>query len=169
MKAKTWVRDSHGLFDYENTTQVKTVSLSFNSNCFLFRHQNKHDVKSYTSKEMAENEEDNKEIAQITLNNSNMPSNLDKYILTTHLDKNMPINNQTLQELQEKIWYVIKTNNNVNSTNINMGYQSKFEYVLKKNDIIKLGRIKFLIRDMNIVDGNYQISEETFKLYQEFE
>jgi hypothetical protein len=79
----------------------------------------------------------------------------------------MPINNDTLQELQEKIWHVIKTNNSNN--NENTQYQSKFEYVLRKNDIIKLGRIKFLIRDMNIVDANYQTTDETFKLYQEHE
>jgi hypothetical protein len=78
----------------------------------------------------------------------------------------MPINNTTLQDLQEKIWYVIKTTSQANSGN---AYQSNFEYVLKKNDIIKLGRIKFLIRDMGVVDGEYDTSVETFRLYQEFE
>ena len=79
----------------------------------------------------------------------------------------MPVNNDTLQDLQEKIWYVIKSNNS--NCQINSCYQSNFQYILKKNDIIKLGRIKFLIRDMNIVEGNYLVSSETFKQYQEFE
>jgi hypothetical protein len=80
----------------------------------------------------------------------------------------MPINNDTLQDLQEKIWYVIKTSNNTNN-GISSSYQSNFEYVLKRNDIIKLGRIKFVIRDMNIVDGVYESSVQTFKPFYEYE
>jgi hypothetical protein len=169
MKAKTWIRDSHGLFDYENTTQVKTVSLNISSHCIIIRDQKKHDIKSFENLENlnASSEEELKEIAKVSYNGK-VFVNIDKYYLSTDLLNNMPINNQTLQDLQEKIWYVIKTNNPMNNTNVNT-YQSNFEYVLKKNDIIKLGRIKFLIRDMNIVDGNYETSVETFKLYQEFE
>ncbi len=81
----------------------------------------------------------------------------------------MPINNTTLTDLQEKLWYVIKGNNTAANTNINPSYKSSFQYVLKKNDIIKLGRIKFLVRDINIVEGSYETSVETFRLYQEHE
>lgn len=53
--------------------------------------------------------------------------------------------------------------------NTNNSYLSNFEYELRKNDIIKLGRIKFLIREMNIVDGTYLTTQEVFKPYGEFE
>lgn len=53
--------------------------------------------------------------------------------------------------------------------NTNNSYLSQYKYELRKNDIIKLGRIKFLIRDMNIVDGSYITTEETFRPYQECE
>ncbi len=36
---KTWARDSHGLFDYEND-QVKTTTISFNQNGTLVRKKN---------------------------------------------------------------------------------------------------------------------------------
>jgi hypothetical protein len=169
VKAKTWLRDSHGLFDYENT-QVKTVSLNLHSNCLLFRNQNKHDIKQLTDKAELEGiEEDFKELATLIFTNSKIYFNLDKYYLFTKLDTLMPINNKTLEELQDKIWYVIKNNTLNSNPNINNCYKSNFEYVLQKNDIIKLGRIKFLIRDMNICEGSYKTSVETFKLYQESE
>jgi hypothetical protein len=76
----------------------------------------------------------------------------------------MPIHNDTLQMLQDKLWHVIKHEKNNNISN----YKSRFEYVLRKNDIIKLGRIKFLIRDLNIVNGFYETTVETFKLVEEY-
>jgi hypothetical protein len=94
----------------------------------------------------------------------------DKFYLNSKIDVNLPVNNQTLADLQDKIWHVVKTNNsNVNVMNTNVSYLSNYQYTLRKNDIIKLGRIKFLVRDMNIVDGNYSTTQETFKPYSEFE
>ena len=75
----------------------------------------------------------------------------------------MSINNQTLQDLQEKIWFVVK------SYNTNNTYMSHYTYELKKNDIIKLGRIKFWVKDMNICDGTYDTKEEIFRPYLEIE
>ncbi len=39
IRTKTWVRDSHGLFDYENN-QVKTTTIVMNSNGSLIRRKN---------------------------------------------------------------------------------------------------------------------------------
>jgi hypothetical protein len=95
---------------------------------------------------------------------------IDSLEITSQLQSNLPINNQTLTDLQEKIWYVVKTNKSdkfvVNTTNSNL---SQYKYELRKNDIIKLGRIKFLIKNMNIVDGSYSTTKETFKSYEECE
>ena len=71
--------------------------------------------------------------------------------------------------MQEKIWYVVKPNpinNNNNAITLNTNqFQSNFQYILKKNDIIKLGRIKFVIRDMSIIDQNVEKTNEIFKNY----
>lgn len=72
--------------------------------------------------------------------------------------------------MQEKIWYVVKPNpinNNNATTGMNSQFQSNYQYVLKKNDIIKLGRIKFVIRDMNIIDKSVEKTSEIFKNYIE--
>ena len=91
--------------------------------------------------------------------------------MTNKVETNLPINNDTLANLQEKIWYVVKpnpiNNNNNNATATNSQFQSNFIYVLKKNDIIKLGRIKFVIRDMNIIDKSVEKTPEIFKNYIE--
>jgi len=81
------------------------------------------------------------------------------------------INNDTLTDLQEKIWHVIKSNNinnNANNSNtMNVNFTSNFQYCLKKNDIIKLGRIKFLIREINIIGVEVDKTQEIFKNYKE--
>jgi hypothetical protein len=91
--------------------------------------------------------------------------------MTNKVETNLPINNDTLTNLQEKIWYVVKpnpiNNNSNNATATNSQFQSNFIYVLKKNDIIKLGRIKFVIRDMNIIDKSVEKTPEIFKNYIE--
>jgi len=97
-----------------------------------------------------------RELAKLSLKNN-------KLTFTTTLEKNLPVNNQTLQDLQEKIWYVVKSNNT------NESYASNFTYELKKNDIIKLGRIKFWVKDMNICDGEFTTTYETFRPFMDIE
>jgi len=58
---------------------------------------------------------------------------------------------------------------NTSILNPGKSYMSNFYYELKKNDIIKLGRIKFVVKDMNIVDGSFGVTKEIFKPYQELE
>jgi hypothetical protein len=78
----------------------------------------------------------------------------------------MSINNEALQLLQDKLWHVIKSEKSNN--NLVSNYKSSFEYVLRRNDIVKLGRIKFVIKDINIVEGDYKTTADTFKLIEEY-
>jgi len=68
----------------------------------------------------------------------------------------IPINNDNLTSLQEKVWMVIKNPNKSNFT-------SDYKYVLRKNDIIKLGRIKFLISDINLTESTFSTTQNVFK------
>jgi len=47
------------------------------------------------------------------------------------------------------------------------GLYPNFTTVSKKNDIIKLGRIKFLVREINIFGFNAEKTQEIFKNYKE--
>ena len=114
--------------------------------------------------------EDESELSKVILKDSKFFLNVDNYYLNNRVENNLPINNDTLTNLQEKIWFVVKANpiNNTNAaTSTNTQFQSNFEYILKKNDIIKLGRIKFVIRDMNIIDKTIEKTCEIFKNYIE--
>lgn len=65
---------------------------------------------------------------------------------------------------------MVKTDSsNVSVANTNSGYMSSFQYELRKNDIIKLGRIKFVIKDLNLVNGNFITTEQTFRPCLEYE
>ena len=85
------------------------------------------------------------------------------------IETNLNINNDTLTELQEKIWHVIKSNNmNNNVMNLqNNQFSSNYTYCLKKNDIIKLGRIKFIVKDINILGTKVENTSEIFKNYKD--
>lgn len=92
---------------------------------------------------------------------------VDKIFLSKEVQTNLPVNNSTLTDLQEKVWYVVK---NVNTSILaKTNYFSNYQYILKKNDIIKLGRIKFVVKDLNIVDGSYTSTSQTFRPYFEHE
>ena len=62
VKARTWNRDSHGLFDYENNT-VKSNNYVLTKSGFIIR--KKHEVKFVTSKEEANGNED-KELFEVS-------------------------------------------------------------------------------------------------------
>jgi hypothetical protein len=172
---KTWTRDSHGLFDYE-CDKVKYVPISPTSDGVLMRKEAKNEVRYYQGKDYAKHQikegDDDKPLANVIISNG---SNIILFTSTIagklYLSKDvlcgMPVNNDSLTDLQEKIWYVIKPN--VPSSNTKPSYISNYQHSLKKNDIIKLGRIKFVVRDLNIFGGHCETAEETFKPYLEHE
>ena len=56
-----------------------------------------------------------------------------------------------ISELQNKIWYIIKPENQQPNNNQNPNIQNENEsFELKLNDIMKLGRIKYVITDLNL-------------------
>jgi len=160
IRAKTWNRDSHGLFDYENNS-VKSNNYIVDKSGFIIRKKN--EVKYYVNGDGNFLGTDDRELFKVKVDNQ-------RYFLHNKIETNLNINNENLTDLQEKIWHVIVSkphNNTTNNVNMNVGFVSKFHYCLKKNDIIKLGRIKFLVREINIIGGNAEKTQEIFKNYKE--
>ena len=141
----TWNHDSHGLFDYESNNISK---ISFKPVFGFFYRDISHKI-TFTPIFEKDNE---KKKYLVTLDDKE-----GKLILYKRILKDLPINNESLESLQEQIWYVINQ-----KTYKNQKYRSNYIYELKKNDIIKLGRIKFIIKDMNIVGKEILKSNETF-------
>ncbi len=115
-------------------------------------------------------DENSQELGKIIFNDET-----NKIYIKSEVGCNLKVNNKTMQDLQDKIWHVIKSSSNLNgiipnnsSSNVRK-FISNFQYTLRKNDIIKLGRIKYLVKDLNIVNHNVQTSKETFDPHYELE
>jgi hypothetical protein len=68
---------------------------------------------------------------------------------------------ENINDLQNKIWYIIKPENQQSINNQNPQIQNENEsFELKLNDIMKLGRIKYVITDL-CIDGNVTSIEDS--------
>ena len=150
---RTWERDSHGLYDYESDNIFSNEFL-VTQNGFLYRNREN----CLTSFRTESSQTFEQLLAKVSIEN-----NLLK--LSKEVKKNLPINNETLKGLQEQIWYVVKQNR-IPKQYSNRFY-SNYEYELKINDIVKLGRIKFIVKEMNIFGQEVKSSEQIFIPYEQ--
>ena len=138
--SKTWSRDSHGLFDYECTsTKNKYVYVFGNSQ--IFRNQN--------------------EISQAASNNEGLEEaetlfgidyQTEQYSLQSPVEANLQPTEANIHLLQDKIWMIIKSENGEQSSNVNSpNYEALNDFHnIQLNDIIKLGRVKYVITELNL-------------------
>jgi len=144
IQTKTWSRDSHGLFDFENKT-LKTVSLDISSNSKIMRKKN--DVKSHPITQLTLPDET--ELFRVNLKNN-------KFYLSNTINYGLPPTEENITILQDKLWYVIKSeqaNTNQNNNEITQNFTNQNDlYDLKMNDIIKLGRVKLAVIEIKIKD-----------------
>ena len=137
---KTWVRDSHGLYDYEST-QTKNLNAVLAESIYIAR--KKHEIKTLNS--LNELRPDEEELLFNVVND-----NKDEYILENKVPFHIQPTEKNINDLSNKIWYVLKNDpiqsNQSNQTIIN--YND--DYYLCKNDVIKLGRVKYSLNEINI-------------------
>lgn len=124
-----WKYNSNGLNDYERDNFI--ISSFKTEFGFFYKDINNKISFSHT----LEQDTDKKKYL-VTLQKKD-----DKYILYKRFYTNLPINTKTVNYLLDQIWYVIKTNSIKEKK-----FTSNFIYEIKKNDIIKIGRMKFLIK-----------------------
>ena len=136
---RTWVRDSHGLYDYEST-QTKNLNAVLADNVTIVR--KKHDIKTVSSKEEITDEE-------LLLNVKY--EKVDKYILENAVNFSMQPTEKNITDLSNKIWYVLR-NEDPNQNAGNQIVNTNEDYYLRKNDIIKLGRVKYALNEIHIQD-----------------
>ena len=130
---RTWVRDSHGLYDYEST-QTKNLNAVLADNVTIVR--KKHDIKTVSSKEEITDEE-------LLLNVKY--EKVDKYILENAVNFSMQPTEKNITDLSNKIWYVLR-NEDPNQNAGNQIVNTNEDYYLRKNDIIKLHFKKSMLR-----------------------
>jgi hypothetical protein len=153
INAKTWGRDSHGLFDYESN-QIKVNTLCIDGSCKVVRKRN--DVKQI-SDEVAIDLED-RELCKVGTDGGKLWFLIlgNSYSLHNAITFRMDPAEDNISELQNKIWYVIRpedANPGSSGNTNNMVSQSINDtYDIKINDIIKLGRVKYVITEIKLED-----------------
>ena len=137
---KTWVRDSHGLYDYESN-QTKNLNAVLAESIYIAR--KKHDIKTLSNINDLVPEEE--ELLFNVINNST-----DEFILENRVPIRVQPTEKNINDLSNKIWYVLKNDplqsNQSNQTVTN----TNDDYYLCKNDVIKLGRVKYSLNEINI-------------------
>ena len=147
LNSRTWLKDSNGLFDYESK-QTKNLKAFIGESIYITR-------KGYDlncSKKFPQQKKEE------TLFNIIKSKDSIYYI-----DNSIPIkieqNETNVSYLNNKIWYIVNNESNLNNQITNNHFHSiNKDYYITKNDIIKLGRVKYIINDVNIYN-NGKISE----------
>ena len=136
---KTWVRDSHGLFDYESN-QTKHLNAILAESIFIAR--KKHEIMTVNNPKQLNDEE------ELLFNVRH--DDFNKFILESPVPVRIQPNQKNINELSNKIWYILKNDpiksNNSNQVIIN----TNDDYYLCKNDVIKLGRVKYSLNEICI-------------------
>ena len=147
---RTWVRDSHGLYDYESI-QTKNINVILAESVLIAR--KKHEIQTVPiNKEL---ESDQELILKVKYENN------DIYSIENPVTFNMQPSEENIINLSNKIWYVLKSEDSQSSTNLQTITNINEDYNLCKNDIIKLGRVKYALNHIHIPDKGDIIDIET--------
>ena len=151
LSTKTWIRDSHGLFDYEST-QTKNLNAVLAESIYIAR--KKHDIKTLSNiNELKPDEE------ELLFNVKN--DKKDEYILENPVPKLIQPTEKNINDLSNKIWYVLKNDPNLSNISNQIMTNSNDDYYLCKNDVIKLGRVKYALNEINIPSRQNNIDRST--------
>ena len=137
---KTWVRDSHGLYDYESI-QTRNLNAVLAESIYIAR--KKHDIKTINSpKDLKPDEE------ELLFNVRN--DFKDEYILENPVPILIQPTEKNINDLSNKIWYVLKNDPDHSNNSTQTITNTNDDYYLCKNDVIKLGRVKYSLNEINI-------------------
>ena len=127
----TWETNVNNLYDYQSK-EIKEFKALIKDKTIIKR-------KDQEIFEENSNEENNEYIFNIK------KSDNEKFIFDNNIEINMEQNQENISKINNKLWYVVNKNE---------------KYYITKNDIIKLGRIKYIITEESIYSGDikYELS-----------
>ena len=148
----TWDKENNevnSIFDYSSKS-LKEETIFFEKETYLAR--TKYDeFKTYENHEEFKKTEEEEGNVLIFKLNKEEEEEKDKYILTSLFPTNLQLNEENLNNINNKIWYILKTSdidNKENDKNCNE------EYYLNENDIIKFGRVKYIVQKIHLLNNN---------------
>ena len=138
---RTWTNDIGGMYDYSSKA-IKDITDKVIESTYVVRNRNN----------TFENKSQHSEIASTSdLLFKAMNDKKDSFMLVNPIPKNLKLTNENCFYLNNKIWYVIKSEENNENENNNE------DYFLSVNDIIKFGKIKFAVQNIHIENNmNYE-------------
>ena len=140
--SKTWVKDSNGLFDYESK-QTKNLKAFIGESICITRKG--YDLSS--AKKISSQKNEETLFSVIKSNDSN-------YNIDNKNNFNIEPTEKNIACLNNKIWYIINSEPLLNNQITNNHFHCiNKDYYITKNDIIKLGRVKYIVSEINIFNG----------------
>ena len=143
INSKTWIKDSNGLYDYEST-QTKNLKAFIGDSICITR--NGCELNSAKNEFSAKNEE---KLFNIIKSKEAI------YNIENRITNNIEPTQKNISILNNKIWYIINNDRLFSyQTSINHFHNTNKDYFITKNDIIKLGRVKYIVSEINNHDCN---------------
>jgi hypothetical protein len=137
---KTWANDSGGIFDFSNKSVSTFIAYLLNSNYVVRTKYNTYQ----NIQQHADIDTENGDDLLFYANNAKE----DTFILVNPLPLNLKPNEDNFTYINNKIWYILNSEGIENMPNGNE------DYYLNENDIIKLGKIKYIVQKIHILQND---------------
>ena len=169
MKCIQWQKDSHGLFDYD-MRQIDQTSYFTKCPKVVIRHNSDIIFDDIGTNIQIKYTTNHQELFNIYKNRNRffiegvVPSDLSQDIDEKYLEAGEPTLNPI--EMKERMYNVVRYQNIITS-------KKKLDYLLKKNDIVKMGRVKIKINQIfikqKVQDRNDRIKRRKERVQAELE
>ena len=166
MATKTWNKEVNGLFNYESHSCQK-AKLFFEENGEVIRTKGK--ISKCENFKEEENQKNNNELSSKNFNLSELLFSVIKedndFFISKQFNYNQNPSIKSIDSISNNLWYVL--NSETKKKFYKSGSKYNEDYFLNKNDIIKIGKIKFSFSEFNI-DGidkiRYENKENSYNL-----
>ena len=147
--ANIWNNDSNGIYDYTSTS-IKSIKAYISESTYVVKTKN--DI-FLNIKQHADIQNENGDVLIFHVNNSINNS----YILMNPIPRHLELNEINFEYINNKIWYVLKT---VDLENHEKSLNCNEEYYLNQNDIIKIGKVKYAVQKIHLLQNDNNIGAE---------
>ena len=166
MATKTWNKEVNGLFNYESHSCQK-AKLFFEENGEVIRTKGK--ISKCENFKEEDNQKNHNEFSSKNFNLSELLFSVIKednnFFISKQFNYNQNPSLKSIDSISNNLWYVL--NSETKKKFYKSGSKYNEDYFLNKNDIIKIGKIKFLFNEFNI-DGidniRYENKENSYNL-----
>ena len=144
ISSKTWLKNANGLFDYESK-QIKNAKILIGESLCITRKG--HDLNTAQIIYLHKNEE---KLFNVFISQDSI------YKIENQIPNNIEQTKNNVSNLDNKIWYIVNQEEMQNTQINNHFHNINKDYYISKNDIIKLGRVKYLVSEINISTNQEQ-------------